>query len=126
MRRVAMKRILVSFLHYTATLAIGGVVVWQVATYGDRRHGQAVVHVEVADVELEIDGDRRLIDAIPYAPLVFELKPGWHSLRMTRADGVTFSQPFEVQPGEDSVLVAWIPPETESSHPSNNPATTCR
>jgi hypothetical protein len=126
MRRVAMKRILVSFLHYAATLSIGGVVVWQVATHGGRHNGHAVVHVGVANVELEIDGERCLIDTIPAAPLVFELPAGWHSLRLIRADGVTFAQPFEIQPGEDSVLTAWIPPQTESTHPSNIAATTSR
>src|SRR5206468_141581 len=43
------------------------------------------------------------------APIVCELRGGWHELQMWRGGRLVYEENFRVRPGEDVVLTAWDP-----------------
>jgi hypothetical protein len=88
-------------------LALGGVVLWPIAQHCGAQKGLAYVHVPTIYVEVSIDDQMYPINALPGTPIVCELYPGRHTLRMARDEQIVFEEDFVLDPGKEIVLVAW-------------------
>ena len=91
-------------------LALGGMILWNVAQRSGFQKCLAYVHVSTTDVEVTIDDDAYHIDSLAQTPIVCELRPGQHMLQMARDGRVVFEQAFHLERGEEIVLAAWEPP----------------
>ena len=99
-------------------LVLGGTVLWQVATHVDSSRGQAVVHVMSTGVFLFVDDDTYRIDDLAQSPIVCELRPGHHTLRLIRDGELLHEEDFVMVAGEDTVLALCAPPRRRDEGPS--------
>jgi hypothetical protein len=88
-------------------LALGGVVLWQVAEHSGPQKCVAYVHVSVAKVEVKVDDVAYEVESLWETPIVCELGPGRHILRMSRSERLLYEQEFTLGPGQEIVLIAW-------------------
>jgi hypothetical protein len=88
-------------------VVFGSVFLWQVAERADPRGCEAVVHVTEDFVDVTVDGWAYRAGAWTGEPIVFPLRPGRHTLHMSRGGRALFEQGFELRPGEEVVLTAW-------------------
>jgi hypothetical protein len=91
------------------TFLLGGVVLWQVAEHAGPSHGRAIVHVMSNHVDLIVDHDSYRIEDLGLSPIVCELRPGRHTVRLRRDGEVRYQEEFDVAAGEDVVLAASEP-----------------
>jgi hypothetical protein len=104
------------------TFLLGGVVLWQVAEHAGPSHGQAIVHVMSNHVDLIVDNDSYRIEDLGQSPIVCELRPGPHTVRLRRDGEVRYQEVFEVAAGEDTVLAVSEPHVAgPGSHPPADP-----
>jgi hypothetical protein len=90
-----------------SALALGGVILWQVHNHCGSMKGVAYVHVLTPDVDVTIDDQAYRVKNMAEGPIVSELRPGRHMLRMLRSGRALFEQEFTLDPGEEVVLTAW-------------------
>jgi hypothetical protein len=90
--------------------ALGGVILWQVVTHIGPQHGIAYVHVSATNVDVMVDDAKYHIESIWDSPLVCELSPGPHLLRMHRCGQVIYKENFSLDVAQEVVLTAWEPP----------------
>jgi hypothetical protein len=118
-----------------ASFVLGGLVLWQVAEHAGPSKGTAVIHVAIPNADLKVDDDSYRVADPRQSPLVCELKPGPHSIRLLRDGQVLYREEFDVAAGKDIVLVAWDehdsapanpPARSASSQPKHSPRTTTR
>jgi hypothetical protein len=101
--------ILTKPLQWAAAGLLGVATTWWVVEHVGGPTGTAVVHVCEPGVDLAV-GDRTYrVEQRTDAPLVCELPPGRHELRMSRGDRVLYREVFTLGRGEQLVLVAWVP-----------------
>jgi hypothetical protein len=98
------------------TIGLGGVILWQVGIHSRSQNGVAYVHVMMTNVEITVDDVEYHIESLMESPLVCELRPGPHMLRMRRGEQVNFEQAFTLGAREEVVLTAW---ERPSGAPPN-------
>ena len=67
----------------------------------------AYIHVVPPAVDVTVDGQTYRVETLWDSPIVCELRPGRHLLRMLRSERVLFEQEFTLDPGEEVVLTAW-------------------
>jgi hypothetical protein len=91
------------------TLLLGGVVLWQVAEHVGPSHSWAIVHVSSPHVELIVDHDSYLIEDLSQSPIVCELRPGRHTVRLRKDGEVRYQEEFKLAAGEEVVLAASEP-----------------
>ena len=104
---------------------LGGVVLWQVAEHTGPSHGQAIIHITNKHVDVMIDRDAYRIDDLSESPIVSELRPGHHTVRMSRDGKDLYQEDFVVAAGEDTVL-AICEPHAADPRPSPWPARAAR
>jgi hypothetical protein len=92
------------------TIGLGGVILWQVAIHSRSQNGVAYVHVMSANVEITVDDVEYHIESICESPIVCDLRPGRHMLRMHRREQVIFEEEFTLGTREEVVLTAWERP----------------
>ena len=90
-----------------AGVLLGGAILWQVAAHSGPSTGWAIVHVSTPDVVVTVDEATYPVESLWTTPVVFELRPGRHTVRMLRADRVLYEEEFSVIPGEETILSAW-------------------
>jgi hypothetical protein len=90
-----------------AAVALAGMVFWQVAKHSGATKGIAYVHVAVPRVDLSVDDSTYQIDSLWETPIVCELRPGRHLLRMSQHEQVLYEEEFNIGAGEELVLTAW-------------------
>jgi hypothetical protein len=90
-----------------AALALGGAILWQVAEHSGALKGIAYVHVAKAQVDVTIDDRAYWVETLWETPIVCELRPGRHMLRMLQDGRTLFEQEFTLEPGQEVVLTAW-------------------
>jgi hypothetical protein len=90
-------------------LLLGGIVLWQVVDHCGSTRGVAIVHVALARVTVTIDESRYWIETLEDTPIVAELRPGRHVVRMLRGQSVIFEEEFTLAPGRERILSAWDP-----------------
>lgn len=90
-----------------AGLALGVVVLWQVAEHAGPSRGRALVHVSCVPGDVVVDQNVYHVDSLEETPIVCELRPGRHVARMLRDDRVLYQEEFAVSAGEEVILTAW-------------------
>jgi hypothetical protein len=88
-------------------LLLGGVILWQVAAHVTPPHGRALVHVSTTPVEVAVDDHVYRVPTLYVSPVVCELKPGRHTVRMLRDGRVLYREEVSIVAGEDVILAAW-------------------
>ena len=91
-------------------LVLGGTVLWQVATHVDSSRGQAVVHVMSPGVYLFVDDEAYRIDDVAQSPILCDLRPGHHTVQLSRDGELLHQEDFVIVAGEDTVLALCAPP----------------
>jgi len=88
-------------------LAIGGAILWQVVEHCGPAKCVAYVHVAKSQVNVTVDDETYWVETLWETPIVCELRPGRHILRMLQCGRVLFEQEFTLDPGQEVVLTAW-------------------
>jgi hypothetical protein len=94
---------------------LGGIVLWQVAEHTGATRGQAVIHVANRHVDVTIDHEAYRIEDLSESPIVRELRPGRHTVRMSRDGQELYQEEFVVVAGEDVVLAVCEPRAADPS-----------
>jgi hypothetical protein len=90
-----------------AGLALAAVVLSQVAAHSGPPNGTAYVHVSSPEVEVILGGRAYQVRSLWDSPIVCELRPGTHTLKMSR-NGITLhEEEFTIRAGDEVVLTAW-------------------
>jgi hypothetical protein len=89
---------------------LGGAILWQVVIHIGPQYGVAYVHVPTPNVDVMVDDVQYHIETIWETPIVCELSPGLHMLRMCRSGRVLYEENFSLGVGQEIVLTAWEPP----------------
>jgi hypothetical protein len=100
-----------------STLAAG--VFWQVAEHAGRRECVAYVHVMEPRVDVTIDDEAYRIEGFESAPIVSQLRPGRHTLKMSRRGQILYKEEFSLRAGEEIVLTAWQKERAERTRAYN-------
>jgi hypothetical protein len=90
-----------------SALALGGAILWQVHSHCGPMKGIAYVHVGTPGVDVTVDDQTYRVETAWECPIVCELRPGRHLLRMLRSGRALFEQEFTLEPGQEVVLRAW-------------------
>ncbi|MHB1560904.1 MAG: hypothetical protein ACYC61_25905 [Isosphaeraceae bacterium] len=90
-----------------AGLALGAVLLWQVAEHAGPSRGRVLVHVSSLPADLVVDQNVYHLDSLEETPIICELRPGRHVARMIREDRVVYQEEFAVSAGEEVILSAW-------------------
>ena len=119
---------LIGALKAIGGLALGSVVVWQVAIHSGPPNGFAYIHVQEPGVEVLVDDLGYHVESLQDSPITCELGPGKHVLRMERNGKTLFTEEFTLRSGDEVVLTAWecslktasrpMPPDRRSRHQS--------
>jgi hypothetical protein len=100
-----------------AVVFLGGAILWQVGAYSGPPKGIAYVHVTTPQVEVMVDDQTYQVRTIWDSPIVCELRPGRHVLRMTRNGKTLYEERFTVRASEEVVLAAWDGRENAQARP---------
>jgi hypothetical protein len=114
---MSLPSIILSISKRVGALLLGGVILWQVVEHSGPTSATAIIHVATTPSEIAVDEDTYHVESIFMTPLVCEVRPGRHMLRMLQEGRVLYEEPFLLKPGEEVVLVAWDPDD-----PSRRPA----
>ena len=91
----------------SARFGLGGLILWQVVIHIGPQYGIAYVHVSTPNVDVMVDDERYHIESLWETPIVCELSPGSHVLRMYRSGRLVYEENFSLGVGQDIVLMAW-------------------
>jgi hypothetical protein len=94
-----------------ALMVLGGAILWQVGAHSGPANGTAYVHVSTPRVDVTVDKKTYHVETLSDSPIVCELRPGKHVLRMTQNGQTLYQQRFTLRPEEELVLTAWESPE---------------
>ena len=84
--------------------AIGGVVLWQTILHVGPRECEAVVHVMETGVVVKIDGWVYPAEPWPGKPIVCDLRPGNHTLTMSRGDRQLYREEFALRASNNTSI----------------------
>jgi hypothetical protein len=87
-------------------LALGGAILWQVAERAGVGQGVAYIHVYTADVDVTVDEMSYHVNSLWETPIVCELGPGRHVVRMFRHGQALFEEEFTLGLGQEIVVCA--------------------
>ena len=90
-----------------AAIILGGAIIWEVAVHCGPSLGTVYVHVTGGDGDVMIDEETYHVTALEDSPIVRELRPGRHVVRMARDGRNVFQQEISIASGEEIVLTAW-------------------
>jgi hypothetical protein len=90
-------------------LILGAVILWQVVEHIGPTNRQALVHVTTIHVDVTVDDAMYRIESLEQTPIVCELRPGRHKVRMVREGQVLYEEEFAIAAGEELILTAWNP-----------------
>jgi hypothetical protein len=80
------------------------VVLWHVGRYAGPQAGEAIVHVARHGVIVSVDNRSYRIDSIGDSPVVCELAPGTHTVKVYRDELLLSDEDFTVEAGKQVVL----------------------
>src|SRR5271165_3876417 len=92
------------------------VVLWPTAESAGTMECEAVVHVMERQVQILIDDEVYWIEDENVGPIVCQLRPGRHLLRVIQNARVIQEEEFSLQPGQQGVFTAWNPEQANSEH----------
>ncbi|HZW30868.1 MAG TPA: hypothetical protein VFF52_09195 [Isosphaeraceae bacterium] len=102
--------LLVRALRETGSLALGGTILGLVAHHCGPQEGVADIHVSTPGTDVTVDDAEYHVATLWETPIVCDLSPGPHLLRMCRGGRVVFEQEFWLAPGQEVVLSDWEGP----------------
>jgi hypothetical protein len=88
-------------------LLLGGVILWQIAEHCRSTNGQVIVHVAMPQVHVAVDDATYWVENLWESPIVCDLRPGRHRVRMLRNGRVLYQEEFTLAAGEERILTAW-------------------
>jgi hypothetical protein len=86
---------------------LGGLVLWQVAEHAGPVTGQAIIHVAMGNVQINVDDEPYSVETAWETPIVCELRPGRHSLRMLCSGRTLYTEEFIIDAGQELILTTW-------------------
>ena len=92
-------------------LALGSAILWQVAMHSGPPNGTAYIHVASDQVDVKVDKTTFHVVSRWDVPIVCELRPGKHTLQMTRNGKMLYEEEFSLNAGGEVVLTAWERPQ---------------
>ena len=101
---IATRRVMLAMTKVVGALGLGGTIIWHVGAHSSVQKGLAYVHVSAPDVDVTVDDMSYHIETLWESPIVFELGPGRHKLKMCRDGRVVDDQEFTLGTGEETVL----------------------
>jgi hypothetical protein len=104
---ILIRSLLAMIVKGIGVLALGGAILWQVHNHCGSMKGVAYVHVMTPEVDVTIDDQTYHAKTMAEGPIVSELRPGQHMLRMLRSGRALFEQKFTLDHSEEVVLTAW-------------------
>jgi hypothetical protein len=118
---IAIRNLLFATGKGLGAFGLGGAILWYVAVHCGPKNGIAYVHVSTPNVEVMVDDVEYHVETLWETPLVCELSPGPHRLRMIRNGKTVFEDGFSLGVGKELVLVAWDQTsETQAGPPLRN------
>jgi hypothetical protein len=121
---MVIRSMLIAIAHRAGALLLGGVFLWQVVEHAGPQKSEAAVHLSENNVDVVIDDQAYHVENwVHDAPIVTDMRPGHHTLRMMRAGKTLFEQEFDVVPGKDVVLSAWDQTKPKPDETSTSTAT---
>ncbi len=99
-----------------AALGLGGLILWQVAIRSGPLDGVAIVHVSSPNVDVSVDDVQYHVESLLDSPIVCNLSPGVHMVRMIRNGQVLYEEKFTLDLADEIVLVAWEPRSETPAH----------
>ncbi len=107
-----------------AVIGLAVAIFAQVARHSAEPEGQVVVHLVDVGVEVSVDEEEaRPVDNFMELPLVFDLHPGKHRLRLWRDGTMIDDQECQVEPGRDVVMALLDQEKFKRQSKPNGPAT---
>jgi hypothetical protein len=103
-----------------AGLALGAAILWHVAQHSGPQKGTAYVHVSATDIDVMVDDATYHVASFDDTPIVCELDPGKHTLRMSRKEQMLYEEEFTVPIGGHVVLAAHEPADRASLAPASS------
>jgi hypothetical protein len=82
-------------------------ILWQVAERSGPTSGQVIIHVTVPRVHVAVDGAMYWVESMWESPIVGELRPGRHQVRMLQNGRVLYQEEITLAAGEELILTAW-------------------
>jgi hypothetical protein len=90
-----------------AACLLGGLFLWQVADHAGSTSGRAIVHVLEPRVDVTVDEKKYWIETLGDTPIVCDLRPGRHTVRMLRDGRVLYEESFSIAVGQELMFTAW-------------------
>jgi hypothetical protein len=100
-------KLLFSICKLVGAFLLGGVLLWQIVERCGPNQGTLILHVTKFPVDVRIDEAAYPVESIWMTPIVRELSPGRHTVRMLQEGRVLYEEPFALKPGEEIILTAW-------------------
>src|SRR5438105_3831655 len=97
----------VALARRVGALVLGGIILWQVAEHSGLQRGRAIVHVSRPKADVLVDEARYAVETLWETPIVCDLRPGRHTVRMLRSGRIVYEEPFTIAAGEELILSAW-------------------
>ena len=117
---IPIRSVILAITKGIGSLGLAGVVLWQVAIHSGFQNGIAYVYVFTHHVEIIVDDVEYHVATLWETPIVCELRPGRHTLRMSQNGRVLDEQEFTLGVGEEVVLATCVAPtETQGTTESN-------
>ena len=102
-----LRSLILSSAKWVGMLLLGGGILWQVAEHRGSTRPRLILHVACPHVDVTVDDATYRVETIWETPLVCELEPGRHTVRMLQEGRVLYEEPFTLAPSEEVVLSAW-------------------
>ncbi len=109
---ILIQRLMIRAVKGVTAFVLGGVILWHVVENCGSTKGIAYVHVSKPEVDITVDNETYHVETLWETPIVCELRPGRHMLRMFQSGRILFEQEFAMDPGQEVVLTAWEAPDT--------------
>ena len=103
---ISIRNVVFMLVKGIGALALGGAILWQVAKHCGPCKGIVYVHVAKPRVSVAVDAQTHWVETMWETPIVRELEPGSHTLRMFDDGRVVFEQEFTIDAGQELVLIA--------------------
>ncbi len=87
------------------------VIFWLVARHAGPQRGTAIVHVLQPNVVVSVDGESYPVDSIAQSPIVCDLEPGHHVVKVRHGRMLLGEEEFTVEAGQEVVLCPFHDPE---------------
>jgi len=107
---------------FAGAVVVGIAVCWEAVDQAGPEYSEVVIHVNECDVHISVDDLDFRVDSVADWPVVCNVRPGRHLLRMTRSGEILYEEDFAIRRGEDKILTACRPRPTAMPELDQAPA----